>query len=284
MTNVDSIRELFGKYVPVEKSFDKHILKEYIQFETLDFLARHKFNEKLVFIGGTALRIAYNIDRFSEDLDFDCKEFSKDEFMVLTNDVVRFLANNGYDVATNDRPNPRLKAFRRNILFPKLLYDEGLSPYPEERFLLKIEAEDQGVDYPIEKRIISRSGFYFPISLPTVDVLCAMKVSAFLNRAKGRDIYDLMFLLGQTKPNISYLDQKMGIRSEHEVWEAIREKLSQIDVEHKSKDFTHLLFNKSNANKVFFFSEMVELELHSLDKENVTKKIAHKKKGKSHRL
>lgn len=282
--NIDSIRGLFGKNVPVEKTFDKHILKEYIQFEILDFLSRHKLNEKLVFIGGTALRIAYNIDRFSEDLDFDCKEFSKDEFMALTDDVVRYLNSIGYDVVTNDRPNPRLKAFRRNILFPELLYDEGLSPHLEERFLLKIEAEDQGVDYPTEKRIISRAGFYFPICLPTVDVLCAMKVSAFLNRAKGRDIYDLMFLLGQTKPNIGYLDQKLSLKTEGEVWVAIREKLSQIDVEHKSKDFTHLLFNESSSNKIFLFSELVELETQSLTKERVAKTNTSKKKGKARKF
>lgn len=111
-----------------------------------------------------------------------------------------------------------------------------------------------------------------------------MKVSAFLNRAKGRDIYDLMFLLGQTKPNIGYLDQKLSLKTEGEVWAAIKEKLSEINVEHKSKDFTHLLFNKSSSNKIFLFSEMVELETQSLDKESVAKKRISKKTGKSHTL
>lgn len=119
--NIDSIRRLFGRNIPIDKSFDKHVLKEYIQFETLDFLSRHKFNDKLTFIGGTALRIAYNIDRFSEDLDFDCKEFYKDEFLTLTDDVVRYLTSIGYYVTTNDRPNPRLKeSFSKEYPFPRV--------------------------------------------------------------------------------------------------------------------------------------------------------------------
>ena len=39
-------------------------------------------------------------DNFSEDLDFDCKEMSEEEFLQMTDSVVRFLRNNNIDVET----------------------------------------------------------------------------------------------------------------------------------------------------------------------------------------
>ena len=66
------------------------MLKEYIQLLILDFLSTTPFIKKIVFIGGTNLRLVKGIDRFSEDLDFDCKDFSKEEFMEMTDAVINF--------------------------------------------------------------------------------------------------------------------------------------------------------------------------------------------------
>jgi predicted nucleotidyltransferase component of viral defense system len=43
------------------------------------------------------------IDRFSEDLDFDCKEMTKEEFMKMSDDVMHFLTRNGYTVESRDK-------------------------------------------------------------------------------------------------------------------------------------------------------------------------------------
>ena len=48
----------------------ENALKEMIQQIALLGLWRSKFFEKAAFYGGTALRILYGLDRFSEDLDF----------------------------------------------------------------------------------------------------------------------------------------------------------------------------------------------------------------------
>ena len=45
-------------------------LKEIIQELVLTGLSRGGFFNEAAFYGGTALRIFYNLDRFSEDLDF----------------------------------------------------------------------------------------------------------------------------------------------------------------------------------------------------------------------
>ncbi|MBR8758997.1 nucleotidyl transferase AbiEii/AbiGii toxin family protein [Porphyromonas levii] len=272
MMNIEDIKKILGVSVPQDSRFDKYILKEYILLEVLDFLSRNQYFDKLTFIGGTALRVAYNINRFSEDLDFDCKNLSEEEFRSMTDDIVRFLSNIGYEIETKDRFNPNLKAYRRNILFPGLLYSLGLSPHKEERFLLKIEAQDQGIDYETEQQIISKAGFYFPITLPKIGVLCSMKVSAFLGRSKGRDIYDLMFLLGQTRPDISFLSQSNGLSNDRELWCAIDNRLKEIDLEHKMLDFQHLLFRQDNANKLLQFKELTSLELNKVSLNDPQKK------------
>lgn len=56
-----------------------------------DYLSSTPYIRNMVFIGGTNLRLVKGIDRFSEDLDFDCKDFSNEEFMEMTHGIVQFL-------------------------------------------------------------------------------------------------------------------------------------------------------------------------------------------------
>ena len=104
---------------------------------------------------------------------------------------------------------------------------------------------------------ISSCGFFISFPIPPDDVLCAMKLSALLSRAKGRDFYDALFLLSQTKPNYDYLAQKQGIINLTELKTKLTETIEKVDLLHKSKDFEHLLFNKANKNKILHFREFI---------------------------
>jgi len=57
--------------------------------------------------------------------------------MVMTDGIINYLLRNGYHVEPRDKINTNLKAFRRNIYFPELLFNLGLSGYRNERFLIK---------------------------------------------------------------------------------------------------------------------------------------------------
>ena len=102
------------------------------------------------------------IDRFSEDLDFDCKDLSSEEFLEMTDDIITLLRRNGFRVESRDKENTKLKAFRRNIYFPELLFEFGLTGHREERFLIKIEAQDQMFVYTPVLANIRLMGFFFP--------------------------------------------------------------------------------------------------------------------------
>ena len=110
MIDLDYIRSFFPPTIAGENRFDRYMLKEYLQLVILDHLASTPFITKLSFIGGTNLRLVQGIDRFSEDLDFDCKELSEEEFVSMTDSVVAYLRQNNIDVETRDKPNPRLTA------------------------------------------------------------------------------------------------------------------------------------------------------------------------------
>lgn len=258
MIQPDQIRNFFPFEIRNNGSFQKHILKEYLQLLILDFLSTTPFSGKIVFIGGTNLRLIKGIDRFSEDLDFDCKELSKEEFHAMTDSVLQFLRHSGLRTEIRDRENARLKAFRRNFYFPELLYETGLTGHKDERFLIKIESQDQKLSYQPEMVNIKGCGFYFPFPVPTDEVLCSMKLSAMLSRHKGRDFYDAMFLLSQTRPDYQFLTDKHGIHNLDELKSATFELLKTVDLHLKKRDFEHLLFNKRNSERILTFGEFLD--------------------------
>lgn len=257
MVDLNYIRSFFPSSIAKESRFDRYMLKEYLLLLVLDHLATTQYIGKMTFIGGTNLRLIHSIDRFSEDLDFDCKDMTEEEFVAMTDSVILFLQRNNINVEPRDKRNPKLVAFRRNLYFPEMLFDLGLTGHREERLLLKIEAQDQKVAYQSEIVTVNKMGFFFNIQVAPLDVLCAMKFAAILSRQKGRDFYDAIFLLSKTKPSIEFLHERVGIGSIAELKETIAKKLLEVDLSVKKKDFVHLLFNENKADCVLEFDSVV---------------------------
>ncbi|MDR2010092.1 MAG: nucleotidyl transferase AbiEii/AbiGii toxin family protein [Bacteroidales bacterium] len=259
MLNLEQIQNYFSPQIRENPIHKKYIVKEYIQLMILDFLATSKFVKKITFIGGTNLRLVKGIDRFSEDLDFDCKNFSIEDFTEMSQSVLTFLQRSGIRAETREKQSEKLTAFRSRIYFPELLFELGLSAYKEERFLIKLESQNQEFEYIPQMAIISSCGFFIAFPVPPDDILCSMKLSALLSRAKGRDFYDTMFLLSQTKPNYDYLAQKHNIHNLTELKIKLIEITKKVDLRHKSNDFEHLLFNTVNKEKIVHFGEFVRM-------------------------
>lgn len=258
MIDIEYIRSFFPSAIAADRRFDRYMLKEYLQLLILDHLATTPYIHKLSFIGGTNLRLIQGIDRFSEGLDFDCKDMGEAEFKEITDGVVRFIQKNNIQVETRDKENLRLNAFRRNLYFPQMLFNLGLTGHKEERLLLKIEAQDQGVLYQSVVANVNKMGFFFGVPVPPIDVLCAMKFSAILARQKGRDFYDTIFLLSKTGPSLPFLKDKNGISSIDELKIAVSRRLTDVDLNQKKRDFAHLLFNEANAERILQFPVVVD--------------------------
>ena len=257
MMQTEFLKNYFPPYLWNNPAQKKYIIKEYIQLLILDYLSTTKYINKIVFIGGTNLRLTKGIDRFSEDLDFDCKKLSNEEFIKMTDDIIKFLQRFGFRIKSPDQPNDKLKAFRRNIFFPELLFELGLSGYREERFLIKIESQDQQIDYKHKLETIKGCGLYFKFPVPDDEIMCAMKISALLSRQKGRDFYDVMFLMQQTKPDYSFLSASNGIENQKQLKEAFKAIIQKTDLSHKAKDFEHLAFQERSIHKINLFKDFI---------------------------
>ncbi len=68
------IKDWLNEYNPANREEATQALREIMQEIALAGLYRAGFFEKAAFYGGTALRIFYGLDRFSEDLDFSLLE------------------------------------------------------------------------------------------------------------------------------------------------------------------------------------------------------------------
>ena len=258
MIDLQYIRQYFPTTVANNPNFNKQMLKEYVQLMILEHLSHTDYANKVAFIGGTNLRLLRHIDRFSEDLDFDCHQLSEADFMAMTDDIVVFLQQLGLKIETRDRKNERLTAYRRNLYFPELLFSMGLTGHREERFLIKIEAQDQGVEYQPEVKYVNGCGKFFPLQVPPDSVLCAMKISALLTRSKGRDFYDTMFLLGLgIEPDYAFLQQRTGITSKEELKQAMITLVQKLDMTQKKNDFQHMVFMSGSNEKILHFEEFI---------------------------
>lgn len=257
MIDMEYIRGFYPPYIAQNANFQKHMLKEYVELLALEWITRSPYAAKLIFIGGTNLRLIHGIDRFSEDLDFDCKGLTENEFLRMTEELVKYLQLQGLNAELRNKENARLTAFRSNVHFPELLFDLQLTGHREERFLMKIEAQDQGSDYPREMAIVQRNGFSFPVPVPPISVLLSMKLCALLTRQKGRDFYDTMFLMQRTEPDYAFLQHRAGIANKEELHAALREVVANTDMKMKQRDFEHLLFDTRKSEMILRFEEII---------------------------
>jgi len=258
MISLESIKGFFPEELRAGQ-FAKHILKEYVECLALEWIARSPWAAKLTFIGGTNLRLTKDIDRFSEDLDFDCKGLALDDFIRFTDALIAYLVRNGLNAVAKEKESDRLTAMRRSIMFPGLLHDLGLSAFKDERFMMKIEAQDQGREYERVFADVRRCGFFFPVCVPNETTLCAMKLSALLTRGKGRDFYDAIFLLQRTEPDYPFLSvvhpEVTDLKS---LKMALKAKVQSVNLELKRRDVEHLLFHRERAELVTRFPAFVD--------------------------
>ena len=64
------LNQMINEHEAVNINDQKNAIKEVIQEIVLCGLSRIGFYKEVAFYGGTALRIFYGLDRFSENLDF----------------------------------------------------------------------------------------------------------------------------------------------------------------------------------------------------------------------
>ncbi len=256
-----SLTQILEEYPKHLHSHRESILKEYLQCKVLQSIFDSKFEKKLAFLGGTALRIVHGSTRFSEDLDFDNFNLSEAQFVELGDIIKKDLETEGLDVEIDTKTK---NAYRIKIRIPQLLFKEGLASLPEQKILIQVDTVPQNFDYTPDRFFLNKFEVFTNIATVPKDLLLAQKLYACVNRKRimGRDFFDVVFLYGiGAKPNFEYLKKNLNIENQKELKEYLLEKISDLNFKELSKDVTPFLFNQKDRNKVELFPDFI---MHSL--------------------
>jgi len=251
-----TLKEIENQYPENLRSRKRYVLREYLQYKILELIFNSSYAGKLSFLGGTALRIVYGHARFSEDLDFDNFDLTEDDFNGLTEEVRKGMTKLGFEAEIR---NVFKGAFRCYLRIPKVLLDNDLAVMPDEKMLIQIDTAAHGFAYEPDKKILNKFDVFTQIFSTPPDILLSQKICAIFGRkrAKGRDFYDTVFLLGQTKPNYDYLKLKLNINNWNDAKKKLLSETENLDFEDLARDVEQFLFSPSDAKKVTMFRDYI---------------------------
>lgn len=252
-----SLNEIQKQYPENLQGFKQFMLREYLQYKILEIIFDSQFSNRLCFLGGTCLRIVHNNTRFSEDLDFDNFGLTQQDFSEIALLIQNKLSQQGYRVEIK---NVIAGAFHCYIRFPNLLFNEGLTGHTEQKILIQLDTEPQHFSYTPEQLIINKFDVFTSINTTPVDLLLSQKFYALINRKrkKGRDFFDIIFLLKTTRPNYDYLNQKLGDKNMLELKTRILKELNGVNLKEMADDVSPFLFNASDTKQILMFKTYME--------------------------
>lgn len=236
----------------------EHILREYLQYKILKSIFASQRAPKLRFIGWTALRIVYGNARFSEDIDFDSDgTMTFEEFDLLGHHIQRDLELQWLTVRMRTIEK---WAFHCNISIPELLYDNKLAPMKNQTILIQIDTAAQWYLYIPTTHHLNKFDVQTDILTISPSLLLAQKIYTVFERkrVKGRDFFDIIFLLWLTQqPDYGYLQQKIWITTPSQVKEYLLSKSQWLDFSSLQRDVQPFLFD-SNNQSVALFPRIIE--------------------------
>ena len=257
MLDLKQIESFYPENLRIHK---RNLLREYLQYVILDVIYNSQYGSRLVFMGGTAIHMIHGNRRFSEDLDFDNKGLSRDDFEGLSQNVLRKLDLYGYFVEIQNRYR---EAFRCLVKFPGIFYQYDISSHPQEKLTIQIDSEPQNVDYKAEKVFLNKFDIFLKINVVPPEMLLAQKILAILNRPRtiGRDFYDVIFLFSKTNPDFNFLKEKMGLNEKIEIKEKLLLKCEKINFKKLTEDVKPFLFYPSEAEKIKLFPDFIRTRM-----------------------
>lgn len=245
MIVIDELKKMLAspEFLDLPLSTKRIIVKDYLIPYILKYIYGHKDYRKLVFYGGTCLRVIYGLPRFSEDIDTDNKagvdmsHFGDDLALHMSTVLKREV---GVYKQTGEG------GISRYVVKMPILYELGLSPHIHEKIHVKVEVSSHDQTYNRELTSVNKNGLVMTIAHFDKPSLMAGKMIACMERVfrkgvtkelvKGRDWFDLWWYMNEkVVPN----EEKLRADSEgkvgaNEAWEVIFsriEKLKRRDLE-----------------------------------------------------
>lgn len=217
------MKQWIAEYNPQNEEETLAAMREIMQEIALAALSRTDFFDKAAFYGGTALRIFYGLDRFSEDLDFSLLAPNPDFSLTpYFSKIVEEFQSLGMNVSIREK-DKRIKtqvesAFLKSetiwqeLVLEDLVKQHGISS--NKTIKIKIEIDRiPPLGFATEEKLLIRP-YSFYVKCFTMPSLFAGKLHALLfrkwkSRVKGRDWYDMEWYIRKGVPlNMVHFSQR----------------------------------------------------------------------------
>jgi predicted nucleotidyltransferase component of viral defense system len=265
----DAIRTMLDRYVCRTEDEYLNALREILQEVALLGLWRSKFFEHAAFYGGTALRVLYGLDRYSEDIDFSLLEPNpKFTLGAYGEALLRELGGFGFKVEFEPRKKVGTTAIESAFLkantSSQLLVieaDEELLPglHPGKTLKIKFEVDtDPPGGFKTESRYLLQP-IPFAVRAYALPDLLAGKLHAILyrkwkGRVKGRDWYDLVWYAGRhPQVRLRHLEARMRQSGDYQsdtpltkigLMEHLHQAIDQLDIDQARSDIERFVDNE----------------------------------------
>lgn len=256
VSNFTQIIDFAKKYnLPVTRK--QAILREYLQSKVLELIYQEKVAKYIYFVGGTALRLLHDLDRFSEDLDFDVDSISGMKIKALVKKIHVELSVENLSVELYENFTQKRNYYE--LRFNNLLFELNISRNKSEKLMIKLDFEHIWQGMTRETVLFQRYGFLSNIiTLPKQQIL-VQKLYAYIKRQQTlpRDIYDITWLISQGAEIDTLFLQKNKL-PENLVLQAIKKfTLEEKKLETYKRQLKPYLINEANIDKLAFFPQLL---------------------------
>jgi len=207
------MKELIQKILNEVKqpSYQKLMLAEFLQHLVLQSIHRNGGFKSLVFTGGTALRLLYHTNRYSEDLDFSLLKTPQFHFETILDKIQRDLKDQ--QLPFEFRVQDHKVVAKADLKFPNLLQEFSLSALSHQKLTLKIEVDKNPPKGGKKEMNLVTSPIAYTVAAFDLPSMFATKLHALFFRPylKGRDYYDLAWYLDRrVLPNFKLLNNAIS--------------------------------------------------------------------------
>jgi predicted nucleotidyltransferase component of viral defense system len=265
----DAIRSMLDRYECQNRDDYVNALREILQDVALLGLWRSKFFEHAAFYGGTALRVLYGLDRYSEDLDFSLLKPDKSFSLKAYGDaLLREISSFGFHVGFESRRKTQASsiesAFLKTNTYMQLIVIEAaqellrdLHPAKNLKIRLEVDTNPPG-GFKTETQYVLQP-IPFSVRVYCLPDLFAGKLHAILcrkwkTRVKGRDWYDLVWYAGRyPEVRIRHLESRMRQSGDYlgdepltpdRLQHLLRQAVDDLDVEQAHREVAPFIVDK----------------------------------------
>lgn len=250
-----------GKRLGIPQGKNRALIREYLQTKIVYYLYTKKDSHQLAFMGGTSLRLLRDLNRFSEDLDFDNLGLPFRQINTLFSDIQHKLKKEGIDSVYQMKKTD--SSGIGEFKFEKMLFDLEISSHKQEKLIIKINYTTPKIKPATEDIVLNRFGIVQNVITNRPEFILSQKMRAILSRKEiqPRDFYDAVWLMSRNFMLDERLFSQMEVKNKKELFLKLKkvysEKLNPEIKKHK-KRLIPFLVNEEEAGYIDNFMGVLE--------------------------